>query len=172
MECLGYFCFSCRAKKNILALHPKAASPRQSHCAWEWGELSWCGRTATLTGTECSLIKDVANDSTAKFAFTEMKDAPWLTELRGSLLQVCTARIPALLWVKKSSFCAQNCVTLWWALTLPGLSAGFLSSSFLQSSPDLVMMDVEAELCSGLDNMYVEPGWSLGFLNPWALLYC
>lgn len=165
MECLGYFCFSCRAKKHFLALYRKAASPRQSHCAWGQGKLSWCGGTGTLTGTECTLIKDVAIDSTAKFALTEMKDAPWLTELWGSLLQACPARIPALLWVKKSSFCTQKCATLWWALTFLGLSAGFLSSSFLQSSPDPVMM---WRLSSAL--ALTTCAWRLG--EAWAFSSC
>lgn len=33
VECLGYFCFSSRAKKQFLSLNLKASSLRQSHCA-------------------------------------------------------------------------------------------------------------------------------------------
>lgn len=43
VECLGYFCFSSRAKKQVLALNPKATSLRQSHSPWGRGEPSCCG---------------------------------------------------------------------------------------------------------------------------------
>lgn len=54
VECLGYFCFSFRAKKAAFGSKSQVASLRLSHCALGRGELSWCGETGTLSSTEHS----------------------------------------------------------------------------------------------------------------------
>lgn len=65
-----------------------------------------------------SLVKDVAEDSTAQFAFTKMEEVPWLTELpaAGLLHSYPSHSVDK----KKSSFSTQSCCNPAVSPDLPG----------------------------------------------------